>query len=408
MELIHGTRKTSKFAPQDFISNMPDNVITNILDRLPLQDAVRTNVLSRNWRFKWTMLSQLVLDYDFFKYLLETEDISDHAKIISSIFLQLRGAITTCVLTINNVLDVEDINHWISFLSRNEIKNLTLGKVTSSSLYKLPTHLFSCLGLKHLKLLNCLIHLPTTFHGFPNLLSLELWQIQFEVGKFGEFITRCPVLENLKMGVFYDPKSKVKPDEIAKLANVKTLSLCLCIVENTTITSSTTIFELLGNLPQLQELDLDFRYRGVIEGGAKKRFPTAFACLRALKLSRIDLSNGAMLSCVFEIIRQLPNLQTLEIIATSVSNVVPTPAICSPEVDYNTMGPLQLRSVGFIDLKGSENEVCLITCLLGCSPFLKRIGIRPHKSLARDKQLMFDSKLLKLQRAYPVVAINLY
>ncbi|KAJ0816825.1 putative F-box domain-containing protein [Helianthus annuus] len=134
MELIHGTRETSKFAPQDFISNMPDNVITNILDRLPLQDAVRTNVLSRNWRFKWTMLSQLVLDYDFFKYLLEIEDISNHAKIISSIFLQLRGAITTCVLCINNVLDVEDINHWISFLSRNEIKNLTLGKVTSSSI----------------------------------------------------------------------------------------------------------------------------------------------------------------------------------------------------------------------------------------------------------------------------------
>ncbi|MFS8028280.1 hypothetical protein Hanom_Chr16g01508711 [Helianthus anomalus] len=41
MELIQRPYKASKFAPQDFFSNMPDNVVTNILDRLPLQHAVR-------------------------------------------------------------------------------------------------------------------------------------------------------------------------------------------------------------------------------------------------------------------------------------------------------------------------------------------------------------------------------
>ncbi|MFS7949310.1 putative F-box domain, leucine-rich repeat domain superfamily, F-box-like domain superfamily [Helianthus anomalus] len=52
---------------------MPDNVVTNILDRLPLQDAVRTSILSRNWRFKWTTISQIVFDKNFFEYLLKTK-----------------------------------------------------------------------------------------------------------------------------------------------------------------------------------------------------------------------------------------------------------------------------------------------------------------------------------------------
>ncbi|MFS8028298.1 putative F-box domain, leucine-rich repeat domain superfamily, F-box-like domain superfamily [Helianthus anomalus] len=48
---------------------MPDNVITHILDRLSVQDAVKTTILSRNWRFKWTTLSQHVFDDNFLKYL---------------------------------------------------------------------------------------------------------------------------------------------------------------------------------------------------------------------------------------------------------------------------------------------------------------------------------------------------
>ncbi|MFS8028255.1 hypothetical protein Hanom_Chr16g01508401 [Helianthus anomalus] len=36
------------------------------------------------------------------------------------------------------------------------------------------THIFSCLELKHLRLCDCCFRPPPSFHGFPNLLSLEL------------------------------------------------------------------------------------------------------------------------------------------------------------------------------------------------------------------------------------------
>ncbi|KAJ0439788.1 putative F-box domain-containing protein [Helianthus annuus] len=71
MELNH---ETHKFGQEDVIGNMPDNVITNILDRLSLRDAVRTDILSKNWRFKRTMLSQLIFDERFFAHLSQTKD----------------------------------------------------------------------------------------------------------------------------------------------------------------------------------------------------------------------------------------------------------------------------------------------------------------------------------------------
>ncbi|MFS8028263.1 putative F-box domain, leucine-rich repeat domain superfamily, F-box-like domain superfamily [Helianthus anomalus] len=148
MELIQGTHKAPKFALQDFITNMPDIVINNILDRLPFQDAVRTSVLSRNWRFKWTMLTQLVLDVDFFDSIetKEEEDGDDETNnegIVSKLLLQLRGPITKFELDIEHLSDAEDINNWIFLLSRKGLTDFTLENSDYTPL-ALPTNLFSC------------------------------------------------------------------------------------------------------------------------------------------------------------------------------------------------------------------------------------------------------------------------
>lgn len=82
-------------------------------------------------------------------------------------------------------------------------------------------------------------------------------------------------------------------------------------------------------------------------------------------------------------------------------------AACSFEADYNTMKMLQLRSVVFSDLKGSENEVCLIKYLLACSPFLKNMDIHLLSTINSEEKLLFAKKLLKLDRASPVAKIIL-
>ncbi|GKB44147.1 F-box/FBD/LRR-repeat protein-like protein, partial [Tanacetum coccineum] len=182
MEQVHGTYKASKFEPQYFISSVPENVMANIMNRLPIQDAVRTGPITK-----------FTLDF--------TE----------------------------NVMDAEDINHWVLFLSRKGIKELTLNNIFSRVLHKLPTHLYSCMELKHLKFSRCSFHLSRGFHGFPN------------------FIARCSLLEILDFHNL-DNMSEEILIEISKLENLKSLSWNLV----RTITNSCIFLLMLTGLSKLQ------------------------------------------------------------------------------------------------------------------------------------------------------------
>ncbi|KAI3796251.1 hypothetical protein L1987_38918 [Smallanthus sonchifolius] len=188
-----------------------------------------------------------------------------------------------------------------------------------------------------------------------------LHDVQFESGKFGEFFAQCPVFEILNMDyprkMCYNtglPKLK-----LSEAANLKILSLFLCNLDKTGLSG---IFELMGFLPKLQELDLNFSNCKFTEGDDNMKFPTTFPCVKILKLS-LDLSNGIMLSRAFQMTRSFLNLHTLEI--TTGERETLSTGTCSPDVDHNTMGPLQqLRRVVFTSFRALENEESLINDLV--------------------------------------------
>ncbi|XP_076924856.1 F-box/FBD/LRR-repeat protein At1g13570-like [Bidens hawaiensis] len=343
------------------------------------------------------MLIQLVFDEDFFKYILEKEGEQNYGRIISRLLFHSNGAITKFVLYIEGrcKFDVEDINR-ILLLSKHQVRDLALRKVDGPPL-KLPTHFFSCLELKHLALERCGLDPPSSFHGFPNLSRLKLCSVQFEDGKFGELFIRSPVLEIL----YLDFTFSAHDVENAKLTNLKMLYLRVCNRETTRITSPDTIIELVGFLPKLQELRLIFHlWKSFTEHVARKKPSTTLPCLKIPEIAKLDLDNDIMLSFTMEIVKSSPNLQDLcYILLSSHSDVPLTHAICSPEVDYHTMGSLQLRIAWFVSFNGSENEICFIKYLLACSPLLKKIGIMS------EEEVMLDTKLLKLPRASPSAKI---
>ncbi|KAK1425526.1 hypothetical protein QVD17_20879 [Tagetes erecta] len=173
------------------------------------------------------------------------------------------------------------------------------------------------------------------------------------------------------------------------------------------IITSRSIFELVGFLPKLQELDLDFTICKFTDDGAKKAFTATFPGLKSLKLYKIDLDNGISLSCAYKMIMSFPNLQALEI-STSDSDGKPTThAVCTPKIDYNALGLLQLQNVVLTYSTTSENEICLIKYLLACSPALKKIFICTRLFIMPDDKYKFARKLLKHHRASPIVDIDL-
>ncbi|GJY95267.1 F-box/FBD/LRR-repeat protein-like protein [Tanacetum coccineum] len=393
-----GSRKVSKLAPKDVISTMPEEVITNILHCLPLQDAVQTSILSKDWKFKWTMMTQLVFDANFHEYLEVTKNENEYVWIISRLLLSLKGSITKFALYISpeNGVDVKHIDNWIIYLSKKGIKEFTFQDWDGEQ-PELTTHLFSCLELTYLELNNCELRPTSEFGGFPNLLSLDVMNVIFKSWECGEYLTWSPLLENLKLK--YNTSKKLKQVEIAKLENLKVLSIELCKIEDMAETTISSIFQLAGSLPKLQELN------------AENRVSTSLSCLKTLFLDDIDFRSDTMISCAIELIRSSSNLETLTIHGLY-EDRVPLPAVCSSQADFSIMGQLQLLKVKLVRMRGIENEFCLVKYLLDCSPLLKKMDIHAYSSEVcklggANGERELATNLLKLRRASPLAELNI-
>ncbi|XP_071707857.1 F-box/FBD/LRR-repeat protein At1g13570-like isoform X2 [Rutidosis leptorrhynchoides] len=313
MDYNEGTFRRSNLTPEfedDYISSMPENVITYILDRVPIQYAVRTCTLSSKWRFKWTLLSQLTFDRDFFLYLAKKGISKDFEKIVNRILLQHKGDVTKFSISLYSNSAAECISDWVMFLSRNKIKHLAIKNIVVSPC-TLPTHLFSCVELKHLMLSNVSVSpMPRTFHGFPNLLSLVLIQVVFESCTYGELLTRCPLLEILNLSS--DTTDNIKVFEFAKLENLRELCLPLCELGNRGMITSFDVLQHMSLFSKLQELRLDFLKCKVLVK-SKERFQTLLPCIKALELYNLDFSCANMVSLAYALIMASRNARTLNI-----------------------------------------------------------------------------------------------
>ncbi|PWA40977.1 F-box domain, FBD domain, Leucine-rich repeat domain, L domain-like protein [Artemisia annua] len=369
MEVVDATSTASQVAPEeDVISSMPDIVISNILDRLPIQEAVRTGILSKEWRYKWKILSQLDFDMDFHRFLQDKGKEMYYKRIISRMLLLLKGSIKKFSLCIveecHSVMDAEDINNWIIFLTENGLKQLTLIYVDPPvQRLRLTSHIFSCRELTHMELYHCSLHPTSDFYGFPNLVHLDLASVWFEeTYTCGKFLSRCPNLEILGLHFF----TRVEELELAQLV-------------------------------KLRELSLDLPYCEFL-ADAKRSVLTALPCLEKLALYNVDFKSKIMVSFALELIRSSPNLRSLTIIAER-SNAVP-----ASEIDYSRMGQLKLQKVQLCVITGLKQEEYFIKSLLACSPLLKTMVI---ESYSRHGESDFAMKLLKLHRASPIAEIDL-
>ena len=113
----------------DYISNMSDNVMTSIMNRLPLKEAVTTSTLAKNWRSKWKLLTDVLVDEDFF-YFLTNKFEGMH---VTRLLLQLKGPIRRFVFCVEpktffgkDDFNYEDVHDWLLWLANQGIEELII------------------------------------------------------------------------------------------------------------------------------------------------------------------------------------------------------------------------------------------------------------------------------------------
>ncbi|XP_076953622.1 F-box/FBD/LRR-repeat protein At1g13570-like [Bidens hawaiensis] len=185
----------------DRISTFPLNIIQTILSLMPMRDAFRTSILSRNWRDYCLNLPKLVFDDAVFQ-VPTCNTLSIRFKllyIVYPILLLHQGPIlefSLCMSQLNRSCEIDQI---ILRLSRNPtVKKLTLC-IGSGYDHKLLPAFFKLQQLTVLKLQKFAFQPPVTFKGFSRLVSLSFKNVSITAKDFLWFISSCPQLNDLTL-----------------------------------------------------------------------------------------------------------------------------------------------------------------------------------------------------------------
>lgn len=183
--------------------DLPSKVINNIMMRLPLKEAGRASVLSRYWRHVWARLPRLVFDGDYCVQLDESNYITSQDKLMKSIYEVLilhHAPILTFRLAIKGLKSCSDIDRVLEFLFRNGLEDLTLAMDVGG--HNLASSFFSNQHFKYLNLSMCELRPPKDFLGFCNLVHLTIREVKIGTDEMQNLISRCRLLEYLKMYKF--------------------------------------------------------------------------------------------------------------------------------------------------------------------------------------------------------------
>ncbi|KAJ6752964.1 F-BOX PROTEIN-LIKE [Salix koriyanagi] len=379
----------------DRISNLPWDVLDTILVRLPLRDAARTSILSSKWRYKWTNLSQFILDDKCIHNF-----ISDKAsrwieirKIIDQVQSNHNGPIEKFKLAAYCCPNYSDLDQWIRFLIEKGIKELIIQEFSVIKHFKLPDSVFCGPKLSHLELYGCILRLPSSFKGFDCLKILQLSHVLIISDALEHLIRNCPVLEkltllnlqNLAYIRIYNPNLKYVKIDSAFEDICLEHSLLLASVDIRMLPTTLqhpdqgkvcTLIRVFGSLRGINRLSLSNQFLEFLANkDVPEKLPTPFNSLLALELKEIRFASLKGIAASISILRSSPNLKDLLV------TVDPCDEISKPVMDLVTA---QLQSDFYFDqlkvvkirgIIGTRIEWEFLRLILAHSPVLESMTI---------------------------------
>ncbi|RVW44667.1 F-box/FBD/LRR-repeat protein [Vitis vinifera] len=373
----------------DLISNLPLSIIESILVRLPIREAVRTSILSSKWRYRWSGITDLVFEDDLF---LLNDKLK---KFITQVLLLHAGPIHKFQITTSNLRICPDIDQWILFLSRNDVKEILL-ELGECEWFTVPSCLFSCQKIDSLgvaiqslvsscPLLECLS--LSYFDSLALNISAPNLKYLFLEGEFKEIcLENTPGLVSVTVAMYMSDD----------------------VVEHFEQSSSCNFIKFFGGAPHLERLIGHIYFTKFLSiGNELGRHPITYHHLKNIELYQVSFEDIKEILVILRLIIYSPNLEELQISGSSNTSV-------SPEVldldFWENECPLDcafkcLQTVKMTDISGLPHEMRFIKFLLENSPILEIMSITPSV-YAIEGRMHMVTELLEFRRVSPQAKIK--
>ncbi|XP_050223284.1 F-box/FBD/LRR-repeat protein At1g13570-like [Mercurialis annua] len=430
------TKRIVSSLRSDRVSELPSNIIDNILICLPIHEAVKTCILSKSWRFRWRYLPKLIFDDTFYQRLIRPSiskrDITKLFSIIYRVLLLHRGSILNFTYRVPLFSSPRGIHRLMFYLSEKDVHGIVFdfGESLYDSGYKierLPSFLFSCVTLRSLTLSSCTVTVPLAFKGFPKLISLTFDSFYFYAkGEVETFISKCPLLERLSIK-YCDNIDTLDIDiPYLKFFQFSSSSCKAICFRKTSQHLSTVIFDeefggpyhseptkLFECLAVVKHFRLGYDFLHCLFNG---RMPMKLSLggLRVLELPEICFGRASNISYVLCLIVNSPNLKKLEIgslgAGEDMDPIAPELLKVKDLLD-NALKKLRVVKMNFAELrvKQAKHELDFIKFLLAESIVLEKMYIQPAKGTVCEEELKILKKVLRFHRSSKkaeIVALN--
>ncbi|XP_077228046.1 F-box/FBD/LRR-repeat protein At1g13570-like isoform X2 [Tasmannia lanceolata] len=427
----------------DRISDLPTPILTSILSLVPIKQAARTSVLSKNWRYIWNSITNL--------YLNDTDFHHRGSKWLSIVYHILHSRldpIDRCCFYFKFVkLYTNHFDNFILCLNNKGIRELVLTNV-GTNLYQITPYVFFCSALRKLELLNCEVAIPPSFKSFGYLKTLQFSNVLIACNHLERLISCCPVLEKLSLDhCMWGRSLSIPAPNLLSLEILSGSSVGISLKDLTQLEHASFSFvfpctnrvymrylrklekenkkkgnitgqlvELLKNLGHVQSLYLKFECLSVEKKPKSlpvekvvKSLPVRCQLVKLKKLtmeiSLADANAVFLLSCL---LRSCPHMQDLIIQASMIG-----PSGVSVEHDYwekqrpSDCSMYQLRTVQIecLDLL-CDYEIGFVKYLLMTAHVLKRMSIK-HYTCTRRRVLDVEIGLLLVRMASPRAVLEL-
>lgn len=206
---------------KDYISELPEDILFQLISLLPLKEAVRTSVLSKSWKSIWTTHKDIVceitnilgLSNDESRYLsplIRPERRNKFIKRVDQIMQQRHSSGTQMnSVLIKYPLTREDENHitsWISNAVMMGVETIDLDFTGcesdfGSEYYTFPFSVLAAPGkectVKYLRLSSCCFQPLSVSSSLASIVTVELENVDYTNEQLDVLLCNCLFLERM-------------------------------------------------------------------------------------------------------------------------------------------------------------------------------------------------------------------